>query len=211
MISFKMFSQKKCSEEIQSAIESDDLELVKKMVKKGENINCIGEWKQTLLMKAIQSGKEKIALYLIGQNVEINKVDEDNSSAFFKTSFYGLTNIAKILIDKGTDVNQRGYRKMTTLMMASNRNQLDLVKLLVENGAEINLQCNSGYTALTYTTSPKVLTYLLSKNADLNLRNFQELNTIEQFKANLEDIKDYGTKETIENHKEIIEILEKKK
>tara|TARA_R110002049_G_scaffold303254_2_gene497448 strand:+ start:48 stop:686 length:639 start_codon:yes stop_codon:yes gene_type:complete len=211
MISLKMFSQKKCSEKVQLAIENDNLELVQKMIEKGENINCIAERKQTLLMKAIQSGKEKISLYLIEQNANINKVDDDNINAFFKTSYYGLTNVAKALIDKGIDINQRGYGEMTILMMASNRNQYDLVRFLIENKANINLQCDNGYTALTYTTSAKILSYLLSKKADFTLKNFEGKNALEQFKWTLEDVKGYGTKEDIINLEEIIEILKSKK
>ncbi|TGV04730.1 ankyrin repeat domain-containing protein [Flavivirga rizhaonensis] len=208
---FNLFSQKKCSEEIQIAIENGDLELVKKMIENGENIDCIGEWKQTLLMKAIQAGKEDIALYLINKNADITKVDDDNSSALFKTSFYGLTNIAKILLDKGVDVNQKGYREMTTLMMASSRNQLDLVKFLIKKDAKINLQCNSGYTALTYASNPEIFSFLLKNNANVSLRNFEGLNTIEQFKASLEEAKGFENQELIDNYEKIISILEKEK
>ena len=181
------------------------------MISNGENIDCVGEWKQSLLMKAIQGGKEELAIYFINQNADVKKVDEDNSSAFFKTSFYGLTKVAKILFDNGVDINQRGYREMTTLMMASNRNHLDLVKYLIEKGADVNLQCDSGYTALTYTSSPDILAYLLSKNADPELKNFEGKNALENFKWSLEDIKGYGTEEMIKNYEKIVEILENKK
>ncbi|WP_460219431.1 ankyrin repeat domain-containing protein [Psychroserpens sp. MEBiC05023] len=210
MIPFNMFSQKKCSKDIQLAAENGQLELVKEMINDGQHINCLGEWQQTLLMIAIQNGKKDVAHYLLEQNADIKKIDESQSDALFKTSFYGLTNIAENLIDKGAKIDNRGYRQMTTLMMAANRNQFDLVKLLVEKGANVNLQCDSGYTALTYTTSPKILTYLLSKNADIYLKSFQGMTALEQFRASLEDVKGYGSKEIINNHYEIIEILEKK-
>ncbi len=206
-----MFSQKKCSEEVQLAIENDNLELVQKLIEKGEDINCIVEREQTLLMKAIQSGKEKISLYLIEQNADINKVDDDNINAFFKTSYFGLTSVAKALINKGMDINQRSYKEMTILMMAANRNQFDLVKFLVESKANINLQCDNGYSALTYTSSPKILSYLLSKKANVNLNNFEGLNALEQYKSTLKDLKSYGTEDEIKNIREIIKILKNKK
>lgn len=207
--SFNLFSQKKCSEEIQTAVENGNFKLIQEFINKGGNINCTGEWKQTLLMMAIQNGKEEIANYLINHNADIKKVDEDNSSALFKTNFHGLIDIANNLITKGSKINKKGYNGMTTLMISANRNKLELVKLLINKGAEINTQCDNGYTALTYTTDPKVLIFLLSKNADINLKNFEGMNALEQFKWSLDDIKGYGTEEMIKNHTEIVEILKK--
>lgn len=203
------FQKKKCLKKIETAVINGDLEYVKNYVDNGENINCQGKWKQSLLMKAISSEKEEIALFLMNNGANIKSVDDENNTALFNTGYSGLVKVANVLIEKGALINKKCSRDMTPLMNASNRNHLELVKLLVENGAIINTQCKDGYTALTYTSNPKIVQFLLSKGADIKLKSFQGLNALEQVKNKFEEIKNYGTKEMINNEKRIIEIIGK--
>jgi len=148
-----------CSKKIEKAVETGNIELVQKYLVEGGNVNCIGKWEQTLLVKAIQSNQEKIALLLIENGADINfKDNEEQRSLLFYTVFHSLTNIAKILIDKGVDVNSLCRHGATALMLASTLKKMEMVKLFVENGADATIKDHYGRDAST--TDREIFLYL---------------------------------------------------
>lgn len=148
-----------CSKKIEKAVETGNIELVQKFLEEGGNVNCIGKWEQTLLVKAIQSNQEKIALLLIENGADLNyKDNEEQRSLLFKTVFHSLTNIAQILIDKGVDVNSVCRHGATALMFASTLNKMEMVKLFVENGADATIKDHYGRDAST--TDHEIFLYL---------------------------------------------------
>lgn len=147
-----------CSKRIEKAVETGNIELVQNFLNEGGDINCIGKWEQTLLMKAIQSNQEKIALLLINNGADINKVDDENTTALFKTVFYGLTKTAQILIDKGANINALCRHGSTALMLASTLKKMEMVKLFVENGADATIKDHYGRDAST--TDREIFLYL---------------------------------------------------
>ncbi|MDO1500652.1 ankyrin repeat domain-containing protein [Winogradskyella maritima] len=203
-----LFSQGTCSKKLQSSAKMGDLDQLKHLITSKESINCIGEWEQTLLMKAIQNNRNDIAHYLINNGADIFKVDDEGSDALFKTAYYGMVEVAKLLIEKGANVNQKGYLGMTPLMMASNREQLKLMELLLSHSANINSQSNSGYTALMYASNPTTVTYLLNQGIDSSLKNSQGEDALAYFKSELKRFEDYGSEDMKMKTRAIIKIIE---
>tara|TARA_B100000315_G_C14542427_1_gene571575 strand:- start:860 stop:1354 length:495 start_codon:yes stop_codon:yes gene_type:complete len=84
--------------------------------------------------------------------------------------------ILKLLLDSGADVNKKGeYPGNTALIQASFFGFKKTVKLLLEYGASINAQNVEGATALmmaTLESKVEIITLLLSKGADKNVKTF---------------------------------------
>lgn len=148
-----------CSKKIEKAVQTGNIELVQKFLEEGGNVNCIGKWEQTLLVKAIQSNQEEIALLLIEKGADIYFKDtEEKRNLLFYTVFHNLTNTAQILIDKGVDVNSLCRHGATALMFASTLNKMEMVKLFVENGADATIKDHYGRDAST--TDREIFLYL---------------------------------------------------
>ena len=140
----------KIDEKFYKAVGDADIELAKKYLSEGANINAnVGSFGWTPLMKAVfgKSSKEEIEMF-------------------------------KFLLDNNADVNAKGEFNQTALHIAvSSETRIEEIKMLIEAGTEINAQTTAGATALinaAFWVNAEAVKYLIEKNADINIRNNNE-------------------------------------
>lgn len=147
---------------LQRAVEIGDLEKVKILINKIDDINLLHiEYNPyeptTLLMIACYYGYIEIVDLLIQKGADINA--ETNYSGFSGTplSFAVEKNnldIVKLLIKKGANVNGRCYageEYLSILQLACYNDYKDIVSILIDNGADVNIKDGSRVTALSIT------------------------------------------------------------
>jgi ankyrin repeat protein len=116
------------------------LDMVKKLIELGADINETNSKFQSPLLKAIDKEEDKIiTLLLNNKDIDCNK-GNPLCLAISKNNL----KLAELLKDKGADINAReiGYEKSNPLIIAIRRNNIEAVKWLIKNGADVNHEFN---------------------------------------------------------------------
>ncbi|MUG98766.1 hypothetical protein F7734_43330 [Scytonema sp. UIC 10036] len=129
------------------AIDSGDLETVKKILWKGVNNNqCLFNFGYTPLEYAVEKGELSIVQTMLSTGVNINA-----GATQFPLDIAvkaGRADITLAFLQAGAEVNLNLGDGWTLLMSAANAGHLSIVKLLVERGANINATTEQGVSAL---------------------------------------------------------------
>lgn len=107
------------------AVESGNIKVVEKLIKKGADINL--EYERTTLLKmALGNGYIEIAKLLIKNGAK------DLNTNFLFSAYKGYDEIIQLLIEKGVDVNFKDYSGKTALDYAKerHRNNSELIQIL---------------------------------------------------------------------------------
>ncbi|MBR4625451.1 MAG: ankyrin repeat domain-containing protein [Alphaproteobacteria bacterium] len=163
--------------------ENVSLNLVKRRIKKGDDINAVEptEYGWTILGRASASTKTKnIVKYLIDAGADVNKKDKTGATALMKAGLSGDIEIVKMLIDAGADVNARTYTGDTALLYAINAQNAnpDIIKLLVNSGADVNAigEYSTCFGSICSKKDSKInneemLKFFISKGAKVNIKH----------------------------------------
>jgi TPR repeat protein len=153
------------------AVESGDLEKIKKLLARGEDVNARDKHGRPALHLAIWKNQIAAARLLIEQGADVTARDLTQQTALHVVCAVTATSaeLVRALLEKGADVNARDSRGETPLMYAGRSGHFDIVKMLIEHGADVNLR--EGQTALMHTHHLEVIKYLLEHGADPNIRN----------------------------------------
>jgi ankyrin repeat protein len=162
------------------AVESGDIDKIKKLLAKGEDINSRNKYNWTPLIYAIRRRQTEAALFLIEQGADVKlqarwgpRSEPEVESAIIWAAMQGDLLVLRRLIDAGADVDTRDEDGMTPGMFAANRGYIDLLQALIDAGGNMNLQNKLGWTALM-SADPKrfdIMELLLKKGADPRIRN----------------------------------------
>lgn len=198
---------KKYGKKIENYLREGNLAGIREYYAKGGDLNAVNKWGNSLLMAAIAGPNEAVPLYVIRNGGDVAFASEEGQTPLHSVGYTGYVNVAEMLIRRGADVNAwYAAQEMTPLMIAANRNYLDLVRLLVEKGARINAVREDGHSPLTFTSSSRVVTYLLEQGREIYTKE-QVADALERAREELEEVRDYQTEEVIEDHVKIVEIL----
>ncbi len=109
-----------------------------------------GRWRQTILARAVCSGRESEARALLARGADVNAVDLDGMTPLMEASWNGRAELARVLLGHGADVNLRNRRGRTALSYAVWSGRSDLVRLLIVRGAAVEVRDQDGWSALMY-------------------------------------------------------------
>ena len=159
------------------AINKYDIELIKKVIKKGI--------KKEYLNKLLLFGLERWSTYYTNLPLEFINLAIDGGcdinqrdSAKWNALYYAVETDNKELfykvIEKGIDVDNQTNFGTTALMNASNCGNIEFVKKLIDVGADVNLKDGSGNTALIHAVTGRrveIVKLLLKAGAKVNDKN----------------------------------------
>ena len=127
-----------------------DLDIVKRALAEGKDINPVDEDGWTVLIHACywRWGEVKHVLFCLENGADIHQANEDGDTPLHYASHDGKTDICQLLLERGADVNHAGYRGYTPLHFAAKNGYLGICKLLMKHGADQTLKSRDGETAL---------------------------------------------------------------
>jgi ankyrin repeat protein len=161
------------------AVESQNIEEVKRLVQSGANINERDELGFSPLLMAVGLNSKSIVLYLVSKGADTHVKANSGFGVLHRAAMNKNPEILKYVINFGLDVNDHGSEYCSPLDFALRYNALqdhgavDNARLLLERGAKqsINFLCN-GYTPLMVSIpNSDVIHILLESGADVNIIN----------------------------------------
>ena len=130
------------------ACKNGNIDLVKKMLSYGADVNVKTNYESTALHWASIYGHTEIVKLLLEHGADVNVKDKYGNTPLYYVSRNGHTEIVKLLLEHGADANAKDNDGDTPLRCASVYGYTEIVKLLLEYGADVNAKTNDGRTAL---------------------------------------------------------------
>ena len=126
------------------------IDMVKKYIEDGADVNAKNDDGNTALMMASYNGYIKVVRLLLKKGADVNAKDNNHNTALIGASINGRTETVALLLENGADVNMKDDDGMTALSAASEAGETEVVRELLKNGADVNVIDDNEYTALDW-------------------------------------------------------------
>jgi ankyrin repeat protein len=168
------------TQSLHQAAKTGDVEVVKKLIARGVDLNGKDKDGWTPLHHAAWNGRRDVAAVLIAKGANVNATDARNRTPLHLAATFGERFVPELLLAKGANINARDEAGDTPLHVAAgfwcvNEN---LLELLIEKGADVNARNGTGQTPLHLAVtsagrrkSESVVEFLLAHGADINARD----------------------------------------
>ncbi len=170
--------------------------LVKKLVKRGADLQAKDKDGWTVLHYAAEKGHLDTVKWLVEKGAKLQAKDNHGETALdwtsnnevkkwlrehvainndnmFKAAHDQNWTLVKKLVEKGADLQAKDNSGRTVLHFAAMSGDLDTVKWLVEKGADLQAKDNEGLTVLHWAANYgrlDTIKWLVEKGADVNAR-----------------------------------------
>lgn len=182
------------------AVSNDDLDEIKNLIARGENVNTKdGNYSNiTPLFIAVENGNAEIAETLLSFGAKVNIKDVNKQTPLMRIDEDASPELVRLLIKYGAKINLVDNDGNNALILASRSVKPEILQILLEEGANINAQNSEGRTALMEAADADNLENvraLLLAGANVNLKDKEgetawDLTTDEEIERLLES---YGT------------------
>ena len=128
------------------------------------------EHMDTLLLKAVQEGRERDVCSLVEQGVDVNKTFQQNKTLLMIAAEKGYDNIINILLSAGADPDSQDEDGRTCLLIAAEKGHENIIKAVVGE-TNVNIRSTEGRTALMFAAEnghSKIVDILLEAGAEVN-------------------------------------------
>jgi len=105
---------------VKAAEDKKALELVKKLLARGADVNAGDTWGYTMLHQACMEGYEKAAEFVITKGADVNARNIVDITPLHVAAGRGHRNIVELLLDKKADINAKDSHGATPLWYAKN-------------------------------------------------------------------------------------------
>ncbi|KAI4124244.1 MAG: hypothetical protein LQ338_004901 [Usnochroma carphineum] len=159
---------------------NDEVVSIEILLEYGADIECLGEYKKTPLLSAIEWHSIKAAWLLVERGAYAMAVDEFKDEPFARVSWASPIPFLLLLLNYGAEVNARTYDDGTQLMLRAMEDDVETARWLLEKGAAVDLRDDVGRTALFHAAkraSVDMVGLLLGHGADSSISD-RDGNTI---------------------------------
>ncbi len=149
---------------------ASDVEVVKKLLENGANVNAANEDNFTALRNAALRGYSDVVGLLLAAGADTAIVDMFGKTPIMLAVSWGYGDIVNMLLKAGASVSGVDRYGRTPLMLSAQDGYVDIVKILLRAGANINTVGEWGDTALTCAASKqhvKMVKFLLKNGAKI--------------------------------------------
>lgn len=160
---------------LHKAVAASDVELVKREIQKGANVNKLSHGDVPLHIAADRSNLQIFQL-LIAHGADVFVKAHGRRTMLHKACYNCKTDnaraIVKLLLESGLDCNARSSDDMVTpfMLAVARSNSLETVKLLLNHGADITAVDSNGRTALHFAAKNPivdVVKFILDRGLDM--------------------------------------------
>jgi hypothetical protein len=143
---------KKCEQQrtqLIRAVESGDLDWVRRLLARGLPVDATEELGMTALMAACRFGQVEVARFLVAHGASIHAENCLGETPLSAAAWRGHVEVGRLLAERGARIDHQWHRGFTALMAAARSTHAGMVDLLLELGADASLENEDGETALT--------------------------------------------------------------
>jgi len=129
-------------EDFKKAIDKNNIEMVRLLIKKGINVNERIEVYngKNYFTFACEKGNVDIVNLLINSGAIINYKTLDNTTPLMIAAAYNNFEVVRLLIEKGADINITNDTDVTVISLAYKNKNVNMIELLIQKGVEVNLE-----------------------------------------------------------------------
>ncbi|WP_058473217.1 ankyrin repeat domain-containing protein [Legionella quateirensis] len=132
------------------ASKNGDLEVIKKLVALGADVNVTKINGSSPLCIACQTKEFKVAQFLVTNGATVNHTKNNGATPLFLAVQAGDVDIVNLLLENKAQVNQQGDQGITPLLAACSEDNVTMVQVLLSHGADPNLANRNGVTPLDF-------------------------------------------------------------
>lgn len=119
------------------AAHEGDLELARRLIKEGADVNARNDYGSTPMQEAAERGDAALIDLLLKSKASAESANDEGETALMTVARTGNVEAAKLLIKAGAKVNAvEQWRGQTALMWAAAQGNPDMVRLLLKSGAK---------------------------------------------------------------------------
>ena len=145
-------NKKKCGISTQVWLKHNDYDI--------NDINKVGQYGNSALMKASREGNSEVVKELIALGVDLNIKNIDGNTALWNACFGNSYECFHLLIEAGIDMDSQNDNGVTALMYCASAGKEDFVELLLQNNANTQLESLDGFKAIDLAVTPKIVKML---------------------------------------------------
>jgi len=153
------------------AATSLQVDVVKRLVEQGANIEATDYEGRTVLLDAVVAGDLENINLLLRSGANIHATDSQERSLLFYTV---NAEVCLKLLQEGVEIERQDENGRTALFDAVEKGNLELVDLLLRSGANIHATDSQGRSLLFYAVNAEVCAKLLKEGVELKRRDNQE-------------------------------------
>lgn len=120
------------------------------------NINKVGQYGNSALMKAVREAKSDIAAELINAGADLEITNIDGNTALWNACFGQDYKCVELLVKAGINLDSKNDNGVTALMYSASAGKEDMVKLLLEFEADKELTNLDDFKAIDLAATPKI-------------------------------------------------------
>lgn len=144
------FSEK--AEPIHFSSQYGDVEMLKLLLKKVSNIDCVANGRRSSLHFAAFFGHEEAARILIENGANVDLKSAGGITALHLAAKEGNTNVVRLLLRYGSLVDGLDEDMVTALMLAAQNGHSYTAKVLLNGGADLNREDKIGMNSICLAT-----------------------------------------------------------
>ena len=131
-----------------------------------EDLNTVGKYGNSALMKACREANIIVVDELLSLNADLNIKNIDGNSALWNACFGNSYECFEALVKAGIDINSQNVNNVTSLMYCASAGKDDFVELLLKYNARTDFESLDGFKAIDLAVTPKIVKLL--KNANIS-------------------------------------------
>ena len=131
-----------------------------------DNLNSVGKYGNSAIMKASREANLSIVDELISLNVDLNVKNIDGNSALWNACFGDSYACFEALVSAGINIDSQNVHNVTSLMYCASAGKDIFVELLIKHKANTELISLDDFKAIDLAVTPKIVKLL--KNAKVS-------------------------------------------